>query len=167
MVEFLNGLIFLAIFGFFGWMCHRTYHARPPANQFAWATATVLCLFFFLYGPEKDVRKVYFWEDRASLDVGSHVMEVEQRDWGWVFARKDRGQRIPEGDVVVEEVRQPLAAIFLFGGVLFSVLGALRLTRVYPSRAERWAVRIRRAYRRQRDELLRHIAKRVEEAKED
>lgn len=58
---------------------------------------------------------MYFWEDRASLDVGSRVMEVEQKDWGWVFTRKDRGQMIPEGDVVVEEVRQPLAAIFLFG----------------------------------------------------
>ena len=167
MVEFFNGPVFLAIFGFFGWMDYRVYDARPPANQFTWAIATVLCLFFFLYGPEKDVRKVYFWEDRASLDVGSRVMEVEQKDWGWVFTRKDRGQMIPEGDVVVEEVRQPLAAIFLFGGVLFSVLGALGLTMVYPSLAERWAVHIRRAYRRQRDELLRHIAERIEEAKED
>ena len=64
-------------------------------------------------------------------------MEVEQKDWGWVFTRKDRGQMTPEGDVVVEEVRQPLAAIFLFGGVLFSVPGALGLTMVYPSLAER------------------------------
>ena len=79
MAEFLNGLVFLAIFGFFGWMGYRTYYARPPANQSAWATATVLCLFFFLYGPEKDVRKVYFWEDRASLDVGSRVMEESKR----------------------------------------------------------------------------------------
>jgi len=84
-----------------------------------------------------------------------------------VFTRKDRGQMIPEGDVVVEEVRQPLAAIFLFGGVAFSVLSALGLTMLYPSLAERWAVHVRRAYRRRRDELLRHIAKRVEEAKED
>jgi len=68
---------------------------------------------------------------------------------------------------VVEEARQPLAAVFLFGGVLFSVLGAIRLTRAYPSRAERWAVHIRRAYRRQRDDLLRHVAERIEEAKED
>ena len=135
MVEFFDGLVFLAIFGFFGWMDYRVYDARPPANQSAWATATVLCLFFFLYGPEKDVRKVYFWEDRASLDVGSRVMEVEQKDWGWMFTRKDRGQMIPKGDVVVEEVRQPPGRDISIW--LFSVPGALGLTMVYPSLAER------------------------------
>jgi hypothetical protein len=105
--------------------------------------------------------------EEMSFEVESEVLEVESRGWGLVIARDGREQLIPEDDVMVEEARQPLAAIFLFGGVIFSITAAIVLTRGFPSRAERWGVRVRSSYRSRRDKTLRQLADRVEQAKKE